>query len=115
MPVILLVSLIFLFYILSTIEPEKIKYIITNMGIKVADKKTAWSFLGRFWFSRRFDSELLIIEAFAFPGRMELVFETKDKERIRKILSNHLVEEEIPPSWLDKTALWFSKKLPGNH
>lgn len=112
MPVILIISLIFLFYILSTVEPDVIDYKITNKGIKIADKRTAWGLLTRFWFSKRFNSELLIFETPVLPGRLELVINPKDKTAIRKALSAHLPEEEASPSNMDKAANWFSKKLP---
>jgi len=114
MPLILIVSLVFLFYVLSTVEPENIEYKITNKGIKVVDKRTDWSLINRFWFSRRFDSELLVVETLGLPGRMELVINQEDKERIRKTLSSYVVEEEAPPSYLDKAANWFAKKLPNS-
>jgi hypothetical protein len=78
MPVVLIIALVFLFYVLSTVEPEEIGYTITNKGVKVAGKKTDYSFLGRFWFRHQFDSELLVIEAANLVGRMELVID-KDK------------------------------------
>src|SRR5690348_11084601 len=37
LPVILIISLVFLVYVLSTVEPENIQYKITNLGIKMAD------------------------------------------------------------------------------
>jgi len=114
MPVILIVSLVFLFYVLSTVEPENIEYKITNKGIKIVDKRTDWALMNRFWFSRRFDSELLVVETLGLPGRMELVVNSKDKEEIKKALSSYLVEEEAPPSYLDKAANWFAGRLPGN-
>ncbi len=112
MPVILIVSLFFLFYVLSTVEPENVEYKITTKGIKIEGRRTDWGTLGRFWFSRRFDHDLLIIESFSLPGRIELVILPERKEEIRKALSAYLFEEEIPPSPLDKAANWFSKKLP---
>lgn len=114
MPVILIISLVFLFYVLSTVEPENIEYKITNKGIKVVDKRTDWALMSRFWFSRRFDSELLVIETWGLPGRMELVINLQDKEEIRKALSSYIVEEEASPSYLDRAANWFSKKLPNS-
>ena len=114
MPVILIISLIFLFYVMNTVEPEKIEYKITNKGIKVADKLTDWGVLTRFWFSRRFDSTLLIFEIVRLPGRLELVVSPDEKEKIRKSLSKYLPEEEAPPSFLDRSANWFSRKMPGN-
>lgn len=114
MPVVLLVSLVFLFYVMNTVEPEAVEYKITTRGISMAGKKVDWAYLGRFWFSNRFDHELLIIETANFPGRMEFVVTAENKGEIKKALSSYLSEEEIPPSALDKAASWFSKKLPGN-
>jgi hypothetical protein len=115
MPVILIIALVFLFYVLSTVEPEEIDYQITNKGIRIADKRTNMGVLTRFWFTRRFNSELLVFEMAILPGRLEVVINPKDKGSIRKALSAYLSEEEAPPSGLDKAANWFAKKLPGNN
>lgn len=112
MPVILIISLIFLYYVLSTVEPETIEYKITNKGIKIANKTTLWEQMGRFWFGRRYSSELLVFETFVLPGRMELVVDQTQKEQIKKVLEKYLTEEEISPSRLDRAVDWFSKKMP---
>ena len=112
MPVILIISLIFLYYVLSTVEPENIEYKVTNKGIKIAKTITPWEVMGRFWFGKRHDSDLLNVEIFVLPGRMELVLDPSKKEEIKKTLSEYLVEEEIPPSRFDHMLDWFSKKLP---
>jgi hypothetical protein len=114
MPVLLIISLVFLFYVMSTVEPDKIDYKITNKGIYVAGRKTDWDPLIRFWFSRRFDSQLLIIQTTTLPGRLELVIEPEKKEEIKQTLLKYMPEEETPPSNLDRAANWFSKKIPGN-
>lgn len=114
MPVILLSSLVFLFYVLNTVEPETIEYQITSQGIKIADKDTLWPYLTRFWFSRRYDDNLLILETSLIPGRIELVINHSDRQALKEILVKYLKEEVAPPSFLDKAANWFSKKLPGN-
>lgn len=115
MPVILLVSLIFLYYVMNTIEPETLEYKITNFGIRVAGKITPIGDLIRFWFAKRFDSELLVLQTISLPGRLELVINPEDKGKIRDILKDFVTEEELPPSILDKAANWFSKRLPGNN
>lgn len=112
MPVILIISLVFLFYVLSTVEPEEIEYKVTNKGIKIADRRTDWDFILRFWFTRRFDNSLLIIETVNLPGRLEIVIDQSKKKEIRKNLFKYIPEEKTPPSTLDKAANWFSKKLP---
>ena len=115
MPVVLLIAIVFLFYILSTVAPEEIEYRITNRGIKIAGSKTDWQMMGRFWFTRRMESDLLVIETFTIPGRLELVVKSEEIETIRKNLSSYLTEEEVQPSGLEKAANWFSSKLPGNN
>ena len=112
MPVVLLVALVFLFYVMNTVEPQGVDYKITTRGLSMAGKKVDWGLLGRFWFTKRFDNELLIVETVNFPGRMEFVIKEENKEEIKKALSSYLPEEEIPPSALDKAAAWVSKKLP---
>ena len=114
MPVILIVSLVFLFYVMSTVEPENVEYKITNRGIKVAGRRNDWANMVRYWFSRRFDNELLIIESTTLPGRIEFVVAPEVKEEINKALSRYLTEEEAPPSYLDRAPNWFAAKLPGN-
>ena len=112
MPVILIISLIFLYYVMSTVSPEVLEYKITNKGIKIGGKLTEWQNLGRFWFRKRYDSDLLVFETRVIPNRMEFVVKPEIKADIEKILKEYLVEEEISPSNLDKIVDWFGKKLP---
>jgi hypothetical protein len=114
-PVILLVSFLFLVYVLNTVEPEKVEYRITNKGVKIAERETYWMNIRRFWFSGRLDTSLVVFETLTIPGRLELVVEKNDEERIREILAKFLKEEEVPPSFLDKATNWFNKKLPGGN
>jgi len=111
MPVVLIVSLIFLVYVMSSIEPEKIQYRIEEKGLFIADKSIDWEKIIRFWLSKRYNSNLLVIETASFPGRMEYVINAADKEKIRKAMSSYVIEEETPPSNIDKATLWFSDKL----
>jgi hypothetical protein len=113
MPVILIISVIFLYYILSTVEPENIDYKITTRGLKMAEKLNPWSNLGRFWFTKRFNDQTLVFEAFTLGGRLDVVIKSTDKEKIKSILSKYLLHEEAPPSTIDKATNWFTKRLPG--
>lgn len=114
LPVVLIISLVFLFYVMSTVEPENIQYKITTKGINVGGSTTTWDVMGRFWFAKRFDSELLVVETATLPGRLEVIVGSDVKEPIKKAVSDYLVHEEVPPSYLDKAALWVSKRMPGN-
>jgi len=114
MPVLLLISLVFLFYILSTVAPDEIEYKVTSWGVRIADKRTDWEAISRFWFSKRLDADLLIFGTFTLSGRLELVISPKDKETLKKVIVNYIPEEEAPPNSLDRAANWVANKLPGN-
>jgi len=114
MPVILIISIVFLFYVLSTVEPAEIEYKISNKGVKVAEKRNDWETISRFWFTKRFDNDLLVFEVMTLPGRLELVFNLKDKDNLKNVISKYVPEEEAAPSGLDRASNWFASKLPGN-
>ena len=114
MPVLLIISLVFLYYVLSTVEPENIEYKITSRGIKIADKGTDWQYLNRFWFTKRFDNELIIFDTVLIPGRIELVISPEIKSELKKEITTFIPYEEVPDSGLDKLTNWFASKLPGN-
>ncbi|MBU0572805.1 hypothetical protein KKH23_02260 [Patescibacteria group bacterium] len=113
MPVILIVSIVFLVYVMTTVEPENIGYSVTNRGIKIGEKTFEWEGLIRFWFGKRFDSQLLIVQKYGIPDRLELVINPDEKENLKTSLLKYLPEEKATPSSLDKAASWFSKKIPG--
>jgi hypothetical protein len=112
MPVILIISIVFLYYVMSTVEPEMVTYAITNLGVKFADKRTDWDYLTRFWFTKRMDTSLLVFEMTSLPGRLELVIDPKDQDKLKEVLADYVVNEEAPPSQLDKAANYLADKLP---
>jgi hypothetical protein len=114
MPVILIISLVFLYYVLSTVQPEEIEYKITTKGVKIATKLTEWQLLNRYWFTKRFDNELMIIDTVMLPGRIEFVINTEIKDKLKKEISAYIPYEEVPPTGIDKITNWFATKLPGN-
>jgi hypothetical protein len=114
MPVILIISLVFLYYVLSTVQPENVEYKVTTKGIKIAGKLTEWQYLNRYWFSDRFDNELMVVDTVLLPGRIEFVINEGVKEKLKKEVSAYIPYEEVPPSGLDRVTNWFAAKLPGN-
>ena len=47
-------------------------------------------------------------------GRLELIINESDKDKIRKTLLNFLPEEEMAPTNMDKMSGWLTSKLSGN-
>lgn len=112
MPVILIISLIFLYYILSTVQPENVEYKITNRGFKIAEKETPWEIVLRFYFLSKAGSEVLLFDLATFPGKMELVINPETKEQLKKEISAFAPYEEVLPSAMEKITGWIAKKLP---
>lgn len=114
MPVVLLVSLLFLYFVMNTVEPEAIEYRITTRGIYMAKKLNEWQSLTRFWFSIRSETDLLSVETKTFPGRLEFVIPAEKKEEIKKHLLAFLPEEEAPAPYTDRVTKWVGGILSGN-
>lgn len=112
LPVAVVLSIVFLVYVLATISPEEVEHKITNKGVVFAGKTYLWRELVRFWFTQRFGSNLLVLETIKIPGRLELVINAENKLTIQKALVRHLPFEEAPPNFLDRAASWFGKKVP---
>lgn len=108
-----IISLGFVSYVLSTVPPENVENKITTRGVVTGGKRYDWAFLGRFWFSAKWDSEILNIEtALAFPRRLMLLLGKTEKEQIKKVLEKYLVLEKPEKSFIDKAGDWLQKKVP---
>lgn len=112
LPVGVVIAVVFLVYILSTVPPEEVEHRITTKGVVFAGKKYKWDELTRFWFTRRFGNDLLIVESKQMPNRLEMVVLPADRDKIRHAIENHLPYEEAAPNFLDKAAVWLSKRVP---
>lgn len=108
-----IISLAFVFYVLSTVPPEEIEYRITNKGVAFEDKSYDWEFLWRFWFSDKYDQRILNIDTrLNLPGRLLFVIKKEDEPKIKEILEKYLLNEEAPPTFFDKASNWLAKKVP---
>lgn len=111
--VIALGSVLFLYYVLSTVPPGRIKNKISNRGIYFGEARYPWELLERFWFKKSLSSELLLIGTkLKFPRQISLVVEEKDKERIREIVAKRIPLLETPANTVDKITKWFGERLP---
>jgi hypothetical protein len=111
MPIILIAALMFLYYVMSAVPAEKVRFAITNKGIRIGDSLTEWPFVGRFWFSYWMGNTLLVFETATFGGRIELVIDEKDRKVIEDTVSAYAPMETTPPVNVDKVATWFSLQM----
>jgi hypothetical protein len=111
LPVLLVISIGFLVYVYMNVEPGNINYAITNKGVKIHNKVTPWEQMGYFWFSHRLGSELLVIEANVFGGRLEMVIPDEQEIKIKETLAEYITYHQMPPTNTDKIINWFSTKV----
>ena len=91
-----------------------VTYKITSLGVKVANRRIDWEVISKYWFSKKMDTRVLVLELSVIPRRLDLVIDSKDENAIRKVMKGYAPEDETPPSQIDKTIDWVSGKLPGS-
>jgi len=111
--IIALGSVLFLYYVLSTIPPENTHYKITNRGLYFGEAFYPWSWVSRFWFKTSLSSLLLELETnLRFPRQISLVIHREDEETLKKIILKRLPMIASSPTFIDKLTKWFSERLP---
>ncbi|MDD4785070.1 MAG: hypothetical protein PHH12_01255 [Candidatus Shapirobacteria bacterium] len=111
--VVALVSILFLYYVLSTVPPRMVKNKITNRGIKLEEANYDWRILLRFWFKKSLNSELLEFETnLRIPRQISLVINENDKEKIKEIVLKKLPLIESSPNFVDKLTKKMGNMLP---
>ncbi|MBU4210701.1 hypothetical protein KKC08_02560 [Patescibacteria group bacterium] len=111
--VVALGAVLFLYYVLSTVEPKNTKNKLTNRGVYFGELFYPWTDLHRFWFGKSLDCEALFFETnLRFPREFCLIIDKKNEEKIKKIVVKRLPLIEISPRFIDKASEWLAKKLP---
>ncbi|HOR01894.1 MAG TPA: hypothetical protein PKZ92_01395 [Candidatus Woesebacteria bacterium] len=111
--IIALVSVLFLYYVLSTVPPQNVKYKITNRGIYFGEDRYQWDLFSRFWIKKSLSNETINFETILrFPRQISLVINESDKEKIKELVVKRLPLVEESPNFVDKLTKWFVNKLP---
>jgi len=111
--IVALVSALFLYYVLSTVPPENIKYKITNRGVYFGETRYEWDLLSRFWFAKSLDSEMIHFETILrFPRQISLVIKAEDKDKIKEIVVKKLPLIDESPNFVDKLTKKMVKMVP---
>jgi hypothetical protein len=111
--VIALFSALFFYYVMSSVEPEKITNKITNWGVHFGEAKYGWEHLVRFWFKKKLSCTLLEFETgLKFPRQISLVINESDRDRIKEMVIKKVPLIESKPNFIDDVTEWFSKRLP---
>ena len=111
--IIALGSVLFLYYVLSTVPPSKVKNKLTNRGIYFGESRYEWGWLERFWFGKSLSSKMVHFETkLRFPRQISLVINPEDEEKIKAIAVKRIPLLESSPTFVDKVTKWFGERLP---
>ena len=109
-----LLSLLFVAYVLAFVPPGNVIYRISTQGITIGDNFYFWHFLYAFWFKEKDKSKILIIQTrFNFPAQLMLVLGHQDEEKVKKMVARFLPFVEVPyKSLMEKWSEGLQKNFP---
>jgi len=108
-----LISVLFLYYALSSVPPEKIKNKLTNRGLYFGELRYEWKDLKRFWFKKSMSSDTINFgTSLKFPRVISLVIDSKDTEKLKEIVVKRIPLLESSPTFIDRLTQWFASRLP---
>lgn len=111
--IVVLIALMFVAYIMATVEPRRVEHKITNQGIITGGRRYRWEELGRFWFTEKWGEKVLHTETlFGIPRQLLMLLGETKQEEIKKILSDYLLFEEPEKTWVDNASEWLSRRVP---
>lgn len=107
-------SVTFVSYMLATVPPEEIDNKITNHGVTTAGHSYLWAELADFWLVKKYGKTLLHINTLVgFPGRLSLIVNESDEEKIKDILAQYIPYREVPETkWSEKFTEKVISTLP---
>lgn len=112
LPIAVVISVVFLSYVLAVIPPGDASYKVTNHGIKIEESQYYWEEMGRFWFDEKNNAKILLIEIARFPGRLTMVINDENKKPLTLILSEVLLQQKPTLTPYEKAADWLQEKIP---
>ncbi len=112
-PVIMLASFVFLWYVLGTVKPQKATHKLLTWGIETSNKIYYWESMTRFWVEGKEGNRMLVIELLqVWPRHLRVMIDSDETEAVlREVLVEFLVEDEPLPNWVDKSAKWLERRI----
>lgn len=106
-------TLAFFAYVLAAVEPPKIKNQLTKKGVRVFKSFFRWEELNDYWMEFRYGYAIVhITMPMRVPGRVILLVDKEQADKVVEVLSDKLVYQETPPkNWIDRAADWLSHKI----
>jgi len=114
MPVFLIWSVIFVVWVISKNKPEKIENKITSLGIRTIGELYSWEEMLFFWLEEKHKEKVLlrVVMQRKFPSQLGLVLDSKDKDKVKKMVNQFVQYKEPKEGMADKFIGWVGKKIP---
>jgi hypothetical protein len=112
-PVVMLIAFLFLWYVLGTVKPRKVKHYLTTWGIETEDKVYFWEYMTRYWVEGSEGHRMLVIElALNWPRNLRLMLDSRVTEDVlREALDEVIIEDRPAANWLEKASRWLEGKI----
>lgn len=110
-----ILTLLFLFYVLTITPPPEVDNLITTFGIETAGISLRWEFLSHFYYTQKFHFHVLTLVSNApyYYHIFLIVPDDKTKKEVSAILSKHVMYVEKPArNFTDKMVEWLSNLMP---
>ncbi len=105
-----LVALLFFIYIVGTVPPFNVDHKITSRGIESLDKLYEWYMLDNFWFTKKDNEYLMVVESkLRLPSRILLLLTKEELKVIFVLLQDKLLYKDI------RSQGWIEKKTYGEY
>jgi hypothetical protein len=113
MAIAVIASIIFAYYMWSTVPPQEAEFAITNRGIRVGGQLYVWDVLTRWWMGEKWGQKMLMVETPVSPvGRLVMPLGETKEEKITEIMEKYLLREKPNDTLLDKSGKWLTEKFP---
>jgi hypothetical protein len=108
-----ILAVMFMVYVLATHPPQTLEHKITNMGITSGGRPFLWEELEAFWFDKKGDDRLLVVDTkLHFPGHLIILLTTVSERTLLDLLEKHLHYHPAPVrNILDKWAAVLQQKI----
>lgn len=108
-----LFSVFFVYWVLNTVEPRRLKYKVDERGVWVGDELFEWGRLGNFWCEEKDGYHLCFIQA---RGRVfgVIILTTPEKavlEKLKAVLGRKLSASQPPRGVIERILNWVNSKI----
>lgn len=108
-----IIAIVFVALVLANAAPEIIEHKINNMGIISGGRVFLWEDLDSFWFDKRGDERMLMVQTnLHFPSRLIIILTNISERTLLDILEKHLHYHQAPVhTLLDKWSHTLQRRF----